>query len=324
MPAPPTTTTTATPPAATSAEDAVRGRLRELARQAAEAGRQALTPAPPRALGRSRRPADDLDERDSYLLRDLMPVSWVASSLWFRAQVDGLHHVPESGPVLLVGNHSGGASSPDSVVLTTAFASRFGPERALYLLVHGAARAWPGRRVLRRLGVLPSCTETARAALAQGACVLVYPGGERELHRPSWDSASLDLGEDRSWVHLALEADAPIVPVVALGGQETALFLGPLDRLVERSGVGRLPLLRRVRVPSAPVALGPPWGVNVGGRLAQLPLPAKVTVQVLPAIDVRERFGPDPDPAVVAEHVTATMREMLDELARRRRLPVVG
>jgi hypothetical protein len=48
------------------------------------------------------------------------------------------------------------------------------------------------------------------------------------------------------------------------------------------------------------------------------------TAQVLPAIDLHERFGRNPDVDEVYEHVISLMQQTLDELAARRRLPVLG
>jgi hypothetical protein len=62
----------------------------------------------------------------------------------------------------------------------------------------------------------------------------------------------------------------------------------------------------------------------VGDFLGHIPLPAKITTEVLPPIDLREQFGPDPDPAEVYAHVTRVMQETLDALAAERRLPVLG
>jgi hypothetical protein len=45
---------------------------------------------------------------------------------------------------------------------------------------------------------------------------------------------------------------------------------------------------------------------------------------VLPAIDLRERLGPDPDIEEAYELITATMQETLHELADERTLPVLG
>ena len=67
-----------------------------------------------------------------------------------------------------------------------------------------------------------------------------------------------------------------------------------------------------------------PWGLNVGDFLGHVPLPAKITVEVLPAIDLREQFGAEPDVDEVYDHVTTTMQETLDALASERRLPIIG
>jgi hypothetical protein len=73
-----------------------------------------------------------------------------------------------------------------------------------------------------------------------------------------------------------------------------------------------------------PISLALPWGLNVGDLLGHLPLPAKVTIEVLPAIDLREQFGADPDIDQVYEHVTRVMQEALDGLAAERRWPILG
>lgn len=56
----------------------------------------------------------------------------------------------------------------------------------------------------------------------------------------------------------------------------------------------------------------------------RFPLPAKITVRVLPKIDLRKRLGRDAGPEECAELVTSTMQRALDGLAEERTLPVVG
>ena len=73
-----------------------------------------------------------------------------------------------------------------------------------------------------------------------------------------------------------------------------------------------------------PISIGIPWGLNVGDMLGHIPLPAKITIETLPAIDLREQFGPDPDLDEVYDHVVRVMQETLDALAAERRLPVFG
>jgi hypothetical protein len=58
--------------------------------------------------------------------------------------------------------------------------------------------------------------------------------------------------------------------------------------------------------------------------LGHIPLPAKITSEVLAPIDVREQFGAEPDLDEVYEHVTRVMQEALTALAAERRFPVIG
>ena len=45
---------------------------------------------------------------------------------------------------------------------------------------------------------------------------------------------------------------------------------------------------------------------------------------MLPPIDLRAQFGPDPDVDEIYDHLLRVMQEALDALATERRLPVIG
>jgi hypothetical protein len=77
---------------------------------------------------------DPLEERDPEYIRGTLPVLRLLSSLYFRADVRGLDHIPATGPVLLVGNHSGGTMIADTFVFAQAFYDHFGPERPFHQL----------------------------------------------------------------------------------------------------------------------------------------------------------------------------------------------
>src|SRR3954449_2250889 len=218
-------------------------------------------------------PTADLDERDPDYIRETLPGMWLLASLYFRAEVNGLEKIPAEGPVLLVGNHSGGNLTPDTTVLTLAFATYFGVERKFYQLAHNLVLSMPGLGFLRKYGTVAASPENAELALEQGAALLVYPGGDYEVHRPSWETAKVDFGGRKGWIRQALERDVPIVPVVSLGGQETALFLSRGERLAR---LFRLDKLFRLKV--LPISLSLPWGLNVGDMMGHIPLPAKIRV----------------------------------------------
>jgi 1-acyl-sn-glycerol-3-phosphate acyltransferase len=201
-----------------------------------------------------------------------------------RAEVHGLDNIPSSGPSLLVGNHSGGTYIADTFILATQFYSHFGPERRFHQLAHDIAARLPATG-LSRWGTVAASHENAEKAFDRGAPVLVYPGGDRETFRPSWHSDRIEFAGRKGFIKLALERGVPIVPVVAIGGQETAL----------------LPL----------AASAPPRP------------PAKITVEVRPPIDLVERFGSQPEPETVYEELTGEMQDRLSEPQGERTLPII-
>jgi 1-acyl-sn-glycerol-3-phosphate acyltransferase len=264
-------------------------------------------------------PRADLDERDADFIRERLPLLWLFASIWYRGEVRGLGNIPDSGPVLLVGNHSGGNLTPDTLVFTLAFNTYFGVERAFFQLAHNLVLSMPGLGQLRKFGTVAASPENARKALSSGAALLVYPGGDYEVHRPSWEGHRVDFGNRKGFIRLALDQGVPLVPVVSIGGQETALFLS------RGEGLARLLRLDKMfRLKVLPISLALPWGLNVGDMLGHIPAPAKITVETLPPIDLEAEFGPDPDVDEIYDHLMRLMQETLDALAAERRLPVLG
>ena len=267
----------------------------------------------------SSRLSADLDDRDPDYIRDNLPLTWLLSSIWFRGEVRNLGHIPDDRAVLMVGNHSGGNMTPDTIVLQTAFSTYFGVERAFYQLAHNLVIASPYGQLLRRWGTVSASHENARKALDSGAALLVYPGGDWEVHRSVRERHRVDFNGRRGFIRLAIDAGVPIVPVVAIGGQETSLFLTRGAGLARGLGLDRL-----FRLKVLPVSIAPPWGLNVGDFLGHIPLPAKITIAVLPPIDLQREFGPDPDVDESYKNVTGVRQEAPNALATNRRFPVIG
>ena len=264
-------------------------------------------------------PRAELDDRDPDYIREHLPALWLLASYYFRADVRGLDRIPQEGPVLIVGNHSGGNVTPDTTVFMLAFGAFFGAERRFYQLVHNLVLAMPIPIPLRKYGAVVASHENAKLALEKGAAVLVYPGGDWEVHRPSWQTNKVEFAGRKGFIKLALDAKVPIVPLVAIGGQETALFLSRGERLAKALGLDRM-----FRLKVLPISITIPWIINIGDMLAHWPLPAKITMEAMEPIDLRKQFGPNPDFDQVYDEITALMQEKLDELAAERTLPVIG
>ena len=264
-------------------------------------------------------PGDDLDAWDPEYIRQTVPLMRMVFGTYFRGEVRGLENIPADGPALLVGNHSGGTYIADTFVFTQRFYEHFGPDRRFHQLAHDVAAKSPALGLIRRYGVVPASHDNARAAFDLGAPVLVYPGGDYETFRPSWHGDRIEFGGRRGFIELAIERDVPIVPVVAIGGQETALFVTRGQRAAKAIGFDKL-----TRIKVLPVSIGPPLGINLLDFPGRVPLPAKIKIQVLPPIDLRERYGDEPDRDTAYEAVTAEMQDALTALDEERTLPVVG
>ena len=265
-------------------------------------------------------PDDWLDARDPDYIERALPAIRAWSEHYFRAEVEGLEHIPADEPALLVGNHSGGTLIADTFVFSQHFYDHFGPQRRFHQLAHDLVFQVPGVRAsLGRFGTVPASPANMRAALGKGAALLVYPGGDHETYRPSWEQDQIDFAGRTGFVKLSLELGTPIVPVVAIGGQETALFLGQGQRISRLLGLDRA-----LRLKVFPIQVAPPFGVTLLDLPLRVPLPSKITIRVLPPIDLRAELGPDADPEQAYEIVTEIMQAELAMLSAERTLPVVG
>jgi 1-acyl-sn-glycerol-3-phosphate acyltransferase len=277
--------------------------------------------ADPRHVARRPPAADPFALRDPEYIARTLPALRAIADVWFRADVRGLENIPARGPVLLVGNHSRGTLIADTFIFGQAFYDHFGTDREFFQLAHDLVFKVPGiRALLTPYGTVPASPENMRRALARGAALLVYPGGDHETYRASWHSAEIDFAHRTGFVRLALKHGVRIVPIVSIGGQETALFLGQGEHLARL-----LHLHQLLRIDVAPVQIAPPWGVTVLDLPGRLPLPAKISTEVLRPIDLREELGGaggDPDEGY--ELITGRMQDALSELAKARALPLIG
>jgi len=262
------------------------------------------------------------DDRDpEFAARFFAGVRWLGRR-YFRARVEGIEHVPASGPALLVGNHSGGLSATDWALTLAAIDEAHGAGRAVFGLGHDFIHH---SRVLskyaRKLGGLRAGHAAARAVFARGDLAIVYPGSDYDSFRPFGERNRVVLAGRTGFLELALRTQVPVLPVVTAGAQEQYVVLTRGEGLARALG-----LKRRLRSNVLPIAFSLPWGV--GPALPPyVPLPTQITTAFLPAMTWPD-LGPEAadDPVAVRrcyDEVERTMQARLDELTRGR-IPWIG
>ena len=172
--------------------------------------------------------------------------------------------------------------------------------------------------VARKFGVVRAAKSAAEDLLREGANVLVYPGGDVEALRPWRDRNKIVFDGRKGFLKLAHARRVKIVPVVAIGGQETFFVLNDGRKTARLLRFDKL-----LRVKSLPISVSFPWGL-LPGDLPHIPFPAKIRIQVLPPIDLRELFGDDPDWDQAYGYVTSVMQVALSGLAAKTVVPVMG
>jgi putative phosphoserine phosphatase/1-acylglycerol-3-phosphate O-acyltransferase len=202
---------------------------------------------------------------------------------WVRMDIDGVEHIPEVGPAILVANHR---SYFDPLALGFAFARRGRPVRFLGKrevfdapVVGQIVRAMGGIRVDRQSGAAESLVDAAKA-LAAGELLAILPQGTiprgPAFFRPElegrWGAA-----------RLAALSEVPVVPFGLWG----------TEKVWPRSE--RLPRMWNVlRPPTVTVRAGPPVGLKYKSPKADTRRIMKAISALLPP-EAWESYDPTPE-----------------------------
>ena len=249
------------------------------------------------------------------------PIVRQAQRIWHRPQVRGIERIPD-GACLIVSNHSGGMLSMDAPILFEAFVARHGWDRPAYVLAHDVALQARPPVADTTVGDRARATRRGASRAGERRVVLDFPAATRMSTARSRTPRSSTFTAGPATSPSLPRPVSPIVPVVSIGGQETLLFLTSGDRLASAL---RFPVAR------------PKW---LGCGHPRLPADAGHAFRRVPAepADAVENRGPGARPgrpapapdaddaarAAVDKHVRAVMQRALNQLARERRLPVLG
>jgi len=226
-----------------------------------------------------------------YLTSAIAPLLWLYRR-WFRVETHGIDNVPAEGRVLLVSNHSGQLPF-DAAMIDLALLIDRDPPRATRALVDTWVPTLPFvSTFMARCGQIVGTPENCRRLLAADECLLVFPEGTRGLGKPFSERYRLQAF-GHGFMRMALESDAPIVPIGVVGAEEQAPQVLDVKPLAKLLGFPYLPVTPTI-----------------------LPLPLPVRYHLHFGEPMRFTGSPDDEDAVLEEKVAKVKSAVAGLLAR--------
>jgi 1-acyl-sn-glycerol-3-phosphate acyltransferase len=153
----------------------------------------------------------ELTKWDPGITQRVMGITRPFLKRYFRSEVRGLDNVPAGG-ALVVCNHSGGLLPTDVPILAAEFYHEHGYDRPIYTLSHDMIMTGPTGDFFKRIGYISANHENADEALRSGGLVVVFPGGEYDVYRPTLTANKIDFGGRTGYIKAALNAGCRSCP----------------------------------------------------------------------------------------------------------------
>jgi 1-acyl-sn-glycerol-3-phosphate acyltransferase len=227
---------------------------------------------------------------------------------WFRVESDGHHNIPRVGRCILAGNH-GGMLPWDAAMACVDTIARLHPPRFCRSIVDNFVADIPFLNVFfARIGQVIGARQNFKELLANDELVIVFPEGTPAIgktYRERYRLRPFRVG----FVELALQYQAPIVPVAFVGPDEQAPILFRLDGLARGLGLPFVPV-----TPTFPLL----------GLAGLLPLPVKYRIRYGEPLHFYREHPKEAarNPRLVeelADQVRARVQEMVDAGVKSRR-----
>ena len=216
---------------------------------------------------------------------------------YFRVEVHGIEHLPR-GRALIAANHAGQLPF-DGLMLWASLILAAEPPRIARSMGEYWIPRLPFVSVLAsRMGALLGTPENCVRMLADEETVVVFPEGVRGMNKPFRERYRLQpFGT--GFMRIALDAEAPVVPVAIVGSEEQQVGLANLERLAHAVGM-----------PALPITATFPWL----GPLGLMPLPVKYHIHFGEPLCF-DGVGNEEDPAIdeKVERVRSRIAALLEE-----------
>jgi 1-acyl-sn-glycerol-3-phosphate acyltransferase len=227
---------------------------------------------------------------------------------WFRAEWEGLEHVPRTGGALLIANHAAAIPS-DAPVIMHGIETEL--SRPVYGLAENLFRALPVLGTLwSRSGGVPAHPDNAYRLLHDDEqLALVFPEGAKGTGKHYRDRYKLHRFGRGGFVEIAMRSGVPIIPIAVVGAEESMPTLFKSRRIAALLGLPYFPVTANV------LAFGPA-GLGIY-------FPAKFRLRVLPPVHFNVPADQERYPRALvmeeSEHIREMIQEALYDMLRTRR-----
>ncbi len=245
-------------------------------------------------------PIDDFGYDPELYREVLLPLTRPLYERYFRVRTLGVERIPNRGPALIVGNHSG-TIALDAVMVQYAVATEHPNQRVIRNIGADLVYQLPFIGPLaRKGGAAVAIEDDARELLARGELVGVYPEGYKGVGKGWRERYKLQRFGRGGFMETALRTRVPIIPVAIVGAEEAFPMIGNAGWLAKALGMPYFPI-----TPTFPL-LGP---------LGLLPLPSKWIIEFGSPIPMDEYPADAADDAMLvfdlADRVRDTIQQML-------------
>lgn len=144
---------------------------------------------------------------------------------YFRLEVEGIENLPKEGPALITPNHSGFMGF-DAMLLSHLVRKHI--DRRAHVLTHYFWFMNPlTAKLAHHFSFIEATKENGVDMLNAGEIVVLFPEGEVGNFKPTAKAYRLREFK-RGFIRMALETNAPIIPTIVLGAEESNINLSQL------------------------------------------------------------------------------------------------
>ena len=227
---------------------------------------------------------------------------------WFRVETEGIENIPDSGPAIIVPNHSGQLPMDGAMIIMGCLMEKLHP-RVPRALIEKLFPTIPLVSTMAiRCGEAVGVIENAERLLSQGELLMIFPEGVKgsgKLWAQRYQMQKFNMG----FLELAIRFKAPIIPAAVIGSEEQA-----------PSFYNVKPVAKALGLPYFPITPFFPWF----GLLGVAPLPSKYRIYFGKPMDFSSHTSALDDPVAIrllVESVRCRVQKMVDAGLGKRPLP---